>query len=61
MSDAGELESLLAAKMPIVAIESHEEAKVEKEMRRTRPLSVVMAEKVASLRAWARERAVPAD
>jgi SpoVK/Ycf46/Vps4 family AAA+-type ATPase len=31
------------------------------EFRRTRPLSVVMAEKVASLRAWARERAVPAD
>jgi SpoVK/Ycf46/Vps4 family AAA+-type ATPase len=31
------------------------------EFKRTRPLSVVMAEKVASLRAWARERAVPAD
>jgi SpoVK/Ycf46/Vps4 family AAA+-type ATPase len=34
---------------------------VEREMRRTRPLSVVMAEKVAALRAWARERAVSAD
>jgi SpoVK/Ycf46/Vps4 family AAA+-type ATPase len=34
---------------------------VEREMQRTRPLSVVMAEKVAELRAWARERAVPAD
>lgn len=34
---------------------------VEKEMKRTRPLSVVMAEKVAALRAWASERAVPAD
>ena len=30
-------------------------------MKRTRPLSVVMAEKVAELRAWARERTVPAD
>jgi ATP-dependent 26S proteasome regulatory subunit len=36
-------------------------AALEKEIRRTRPLSVVMAEKVAALRAWARERAVPAD
>jgi len=34
---------------------------VEKEMQRTRPLSVVMAEKVSALRAWASERAVPAD
>jgi ATP-dependent 26S proteasome regulatory subunit len=31
------------------------------EFKRTRPLSVVMAEKVSSLRAWARERAVSAD
>jgi hypothetical protein len=34
---------------------------IEQEMKRTRPLSVVMAEKIASLRAWARERTVPAD
>ncbi len=34
---------------------------IEREMRRTRPLSVVMAEKIAELRAWARERTVPAD
>lgn len=34
---------------------------IEKEMKRTRPLSVVMAEKVAELRAWAHERAVSAD
>jgi len=33
----------------------------ERKMRRTRPLSVVMAEKVAALRAWASERTVPAD
>ena len=33
---------------------------VEAELRRTRPLSVIMAEKVEALRAWARERAVPA-
>jgi SpoVK/Ycf46/Vps4 family AAA+-type ATPase len=31
------------------------------EMERTRPLSVVMAERMAALRAWAAERAVRAD
>ncbi|MEC9363121.1 MAG: AAA family ATPase [Pseudomonadota bacterium] len=31
------------------------------ELRRTRPLSVVMAEPIEALRAWARERTVPAD
>lgn len=31
------------------------------EMARTRPLSVVMAEKIAYLRLWARDRTVPAD
>jgi hypothetical protein len=31
------------------------------EISATRPLSVVMAEKIAALRAWARERTVPAD
>ena len=36
-------------------------AAIETEMKRTRPLSVVMAEKVAELRNWARSRAVPAD
>ena len=30
------------------------------EIGRTRPLSVMMAEKVEDLRAWARERCVPA-
>jgi len=34
---------------------------IEAEMKRTRPLSVVMAEKVAELRNWARSRTVPAD
>lgn len=34
---------------------------IEDELRRTRPLSVVMAERVAALRAWARPRTVPAD
>ena len=38
-----------------------DDARVADEVKRTRPLSVVMAEKVAALRAWARERAVPAD
>jgi hypothetical protein len=31
------------------------------ELQATRPLSVVMAEKVAELRHWAKERTVPAD
>jgi SpoVK/Ycf46/Vps4 family AAA+-type ATPase len=44
-----------AAKKPL------DSAAIEAESRRTRPLSVVMAEKVEALRAWARERAVPAD
>jgi SpoVK/Ycf46/Vps4 family AAA+-type ATPase len=38
-----------------------DDATIEQEMKRTRPLSVVMAEKIAQLRAWARERTVPAD
>jgi SpoVK/Ycf46/Vps4 family AAA+-type ATPase len=36
-------------------------AHVAQELERTRPLSVVMAEKVRALRDWARERTVPAD
>jgi hypothetical protein len=31
------------------------------ELRVTRPLSVTRAEDIAELRAWARDRAVPAD
>jgi len=34
---------------------------IRNELSSTRPLAVVMAEKVASLRAWAQERTVPAD
>jgi SpoVK/Ycf46/Vps4 family AAA+-type ATPase len=34
---------------------------IARELARTRPLSVVMAEKVAALRSWAAERTVPAD
>jgi SpoVK/Ycf46/Vps4 family AAA+-type ATPase len=36
-------------------------AHILKEIRATRPLSVVMAEKIAELRAWAAERTVSAD
>jgi SpoVK/Ycf46/Vps4 family AAA+-type ATPase len=36
-------------------------ALIAAEIKRTRPLSVVMAERMAALRAWARERAVRAD
>ena len=34
---------------------------VLEELRTTRPLSVVMAERVAALRAWATDRTVPAN
>jgi SpoVK/Ycf46/Vps4 family AAA+-type ATPase len=36
-------------------------AHVLEELRLTRPLSVVMAERIATLRAWAADRTVPAD
>jgi hypothetical protein len=36
-------------------------AHVLQEIRATRPLSIVMAEKIAQLRAWAAERTVSAD
>ncbi len=36
-------------------------AHVVAEFRKTRPLSVVMAERVSALRAWAKDRTVPAD
>jgi len=58
----GRVQAIVAA-----LYEAHAEKKaldgeaIEREMKRTRPLSVVMAEKVAALRAWARERAVAAD
>jgi SpoVK/Ycf46/Vps4 family AAA+-type ATPase len=69
LSAAGDGFSGAEIEQAIVAAlyESHAEKKpldteaVEREIKRTRPLSVVMAEKVAALRAWARERAVPAD
>jgi SpoVK/Ycf46/Vps4 family AAA+-type ATPase len=44
-----------AAKKPLHA------AQIEEQLSRTRPLSVVMAEKVAALREWARSRTVSAD
>jgi hypothetical protein len=34
---------------------------LQKEIAHTRPLSVTMAERIASLRAWAAERTVPAN
>jgi len=37
------------------------DAVLREELAQTRPLSVLMAEQVAALRAWARERTVPAD
>jgi SpoVK/Ycf46/Vps4 family AAA+-type ATPase len=38
-----------------------DQARLSAALRDTRPLSLLMAERVASLRAWARERCVPAD
>jgi hypothetical protein len=34
---------------------------LQAEIKQSRPLSVVMAEKVAELREWARDRTVPCD
>jgi hypothetical protein len=36
-------------------------ALIAHELRSTQPLSVVMAEQIAALRAWARDRTVSAD
>jgi SpoVK/Ycf46/Vps4 family AAA+-type ATPase len=36
-------------------------ASIAHELQVTRPLSVVMGEKIAALRAWARDRTVPAE
>jgi hypothetical protein len=36
-------------------------ALIAAELQATRPLSVVMSEKIAELRAWAVDRTVPAD
>jgi hypothetical protein len=36
-------------------------AHVAAELRKTRPLSVIMAERVAAVRAWAKDRTVPAE
>jgi ATP-dependent 26S proteasome regulatory subunit len=58
-----EIEQAIVAAM----YEAHAEQKpldavaLEREMGRTRPLSVVMAEKITALRAWAASRTVPAD
>ena len=38
-----------------------DDALLMQEIRSTRPLSVLMAEQVTALRAWAAERTVPAD
>ena len=38
-----------------------DEAHPAREIARTRPLSVVMAERIAYLRAWAADRTVKAD
>ena len=34
---------------------------IMQEVKQTRPLSVVMAERISALRAWASERTVPVD
>ena len=38
-----------------------DEARIVAELRGTRPLSVLMAERVEGLREWAKSRTVPAD
>jgi SpoVK/Ycf46/Vps4 family AAA+-type ATPase len=41
--------------------EEVDHAHIASELRKTRPLSVIMAERVAALRAWASGRTVPAE
>jgi hypothetical protein len=41
--------------------EEPDHAHIAAEVRKTRPLSVIMAERVAAIRAWARDRTVPAE
>ncbi len=58
-----ELEQAVVAAMYAARLENKplEGAQVAAEMARTKPLAVVMAEKIAYLRLWARDRTVPAD
>lgn len=58
-----ELEQAVVAAMYAARLENKplEGAHVAAEMARTKPLAVVMAEKIAYLRLWARDRTVPAD
>jgi len=67
MNDQRDLTIVLKSRFPLVVVATHEEARrpldtalVAEELARTRPLSVVMAERVAELRAWAAGRTVPA-
>jgi hypothetical protein len=41
--------------------EEPDQLHIAAELRKTRPLSVIMAERVAAVRAWARDRTVPAE
>lgn len=52
------ISALYAAKQEARPLDA---GQVMAEMARTKPLSVVMAEKIAYLRLWARDRTVPAD
>jgi SpoVK/Ycf46/Vps4 family AAA+-type ATPase len=58
-----EVEQVVVAALYAAAAEKARPAQehLVAEIRATRPLAVLMAEKVAALRAWARERTVPAD
>lgn len=65
MNDQHDLELILRSHFPIITIETHEAPlhadQVIDELRRTKPLSIVMAEKISALRNWAQQRTVPAD
>ena len=58
-----ELEQAIVSAMYTAHAQGHEvsEADLLAEIRQTRPLSVLMAEKVREIRDWAAERTVPAD
>jgi acyl-CoA thioester hydrolase len=52
--EAGDLKALIRSRVPIVVIESRDD------LQATRPLSVVMAERVSAMRQWAADRTVSA-
>jgi len=63
MPSGAELEQAIVATLYSSRANGHPvtAAVIAQELKTTKPLSVVMGEKIEALRAWAHERTVPAD